>query len=432
LTLRGLASIHPDLIFYYIKSLNLKFAEADSSRYLEFFQGIRELKREYFLQRNRWAIRQIDQLATYKLALEVIQSAQGHFQKLISETRGRTPTPEPKLEVDSNELDYFVVKYYQRDRKIDYDPGINYHDRRGALEDSLRKRFESTLLNLSSLRRVSHGNLIKDFLRYWYLYDSESAEAQGNGFASRFVLGVVEHYYLLDDQPNDLIKRPRLSVGGGVYYNRAYRLAETIPIVELGREFHIERPTQLPQRLFSIQYQVKLRRYLSVLSYLNFEIGMLTSRGEQQFLFFDDLPRSWSIKDENEVVIARYTEALRFRNGRMNISSMESYFAKLSVPVVVVTRGIMSELGLQIGKNRVSYTLEYNYSYRLTEERLRPRRRTTVLKEGESGDIRHDRTATQWVFSPTLDLVFYLPYRLSLTVSIFEKFSSMVVRFAIL
>jgi hypothetical protein len=107
---------------------------------------------------------------------------------------------------------------------------------------------------------------------------------------------------------------------------------------------------------------------------------------------------------------------------------MESYIAKVAVPVLVPRRNIALDFGLQVVRNRVSYSVEYNYHYNLVEWHSWP---IIVLKDGDSGNIAKNKTLTQWHMSPSIDLVLYLPYGLSATASASQKFAYVTIGWTI-
>ncbi|MDZ7360933.1 MAG: hypothetical protein ONB46_09435 [candidate division KSB1 bacterium] len=426
--LTQLGEIHPDLIYHYFEFLNVQFTQPRSSQALISYRRFNTIKGHYLLRRHEWAKKQIKDLSKQQGPLEIIQLAQRHLEELSIEPEHRKPDEQQDLAIETNKLNYLAIQYYQWDQKINYIAGKDYLSERQAIEEKLRAEFVRKMSGLSSIHRLSHHKLISEFLRYWHLYENQPFGDQDPTFASAFVLAIEKHYYSLHDVPNDLIKPPRLAIAGGLYQNQVYQFTNRIPIVELNREFLLRKPTKFSQKMFSIQSRWPLRKYLTAFSYLNFQLAYLNSGGRQRFTFNNYIERFWSIQDTTTKIKTFYQEITQFKKGKINIHLQESYWGKLQTPIIIINKHVWLEAGVLITQNRIAYQVHYNYLYKLIETKYFPNgnQRTTVLKDGESGNRSQNKTLKHWFVTPSLACVIQLPYRLTLEADLFEKYATVM------
>ncbi len=429
--LAHLGEVHPDLIYHYFRFLNVILSQPHTPEAQIAHRRFSAIKHHYELRRQAWANKQIEYLYKQNSPYEVIELVKRHLEKLYLDFAPQQAEVYSDSLIKTNSLNYLAVRYYQRNRQIDYMPETNYFSQRRSIEIKFRTSFSKTLANLSAVPQLSHHELIRKFLRYWHLYEGQTGA--DSTFAGTFLVDVEKHYYSLRDIPNDLLKSPRLSITGGHFKNQFYRFRSRIPIIELNRELPLSKPTTFSQNLFSVQARLHLRNYLTAFSYLNVQLVSLQSREKLHFSFNNYIARYWSIKDTTTKITTFYDETTKFTKGKINIHLQKSYAARLSVPFIVINKHVLLEAGVLLGKNNISYQIQHNYRYRLVETKRLPNNTsiTTVLKDGESGERVQNKTLMQWFASPSLSGVVQLPYRLTLEVSFFENYVTAMAGFTL-
>jgi len=429
-----LGEIHPDLIYHYFEFLNVQLAQPGSSPAQMAYRRFNTIKHHYEWRRQIWAKKQIEYLHKQNSPHEVIELAKRHLEKLYAAFTPYEAGTHSNFSAKTDSLNYLAIQYYQRNQRIDYVPERDYLSQRRVIEAKFRVSFSKTLANLSAIPQLSHHELIRKFQRYWHLYERPTGANWDSTFASTFLLAVEKHYYSLRDIPNDLVKPPRLSMVGGFYQNQTHRFRGRIPIVELNHlDLPFNKPTDFSQNLLSLQFRLPLRHYLTAFSYLKIQLAFLDGGTQQRFMFNNTLFTYRIVKDTTTEVTTTYTESATFTKGEVNIKLQKSYVGKLSVPFIVVNKHVALEVGVLFGKNTIAHRIQHNYHYRLVETKRFPNNTstTTVLKDGESGNRVQNQTLTQWFASPSLSGVLQLPYRLTLEISLFEKYKTLMAGFTL-
>lgn len=428
-----LGELHPDLIYHYFYSLTVLFTQPGSAQAETAYRRFNALKHHFELRRETWAKKQRANLNKQDSPYEVIALVTRHLEKLYTDSTAQKTSIHSDFSVNADSLNYLVVQYYQRNQRLEYISAKDYLGQRQALEAKFRASFTKTLSNLSVIPKLEHHALSRKFLRYWFLYEDQPGEISDFTFASKFLLTLEEHYYSLRDIPNDLVKPPRFAIAGGLYQNKTYHFVRRVPIVELNRDLLLNKPTKFPQQMIAIQSRWPLRKYLTVFSHLSLQLGRLNSTASEDFTFNNNIERFWVVKDTMTKITTYYEESTKFTKGKASINQRESYLGRVNLPIIVINKHLWLEAGISISRNRITQQVQYNYRYKLVETKSSPtgNQTTRVLKDGASGDREQKQTLTRWFVSPNLGCVIQLPYRLTMEISLFKKYTTLIAGFTL-
>jgi hypothetical protein len=432
ITLLDLATIHPNLIYYFLSYLNVSTNQNNPEQIKKIYNDYLAQKENYTLQKKEWALAQIKNIKNLENTAEIQESVNKYFQKMIS-TKDSTSSPIDKKDntIDSNKLDFFVVQYYNRDRNLIYNKDMAYKTHRIQYERKFGKELKENYFDILKNSKLSISNFIENFLKYWYLFERPSQYHERDVLASNIILDILRKQYTFDNisEPEKKKSLP-IFVSIGMAKNKLFEHKETVNIKEFKRELDVVTPLDLSQTMVSLKGRLQLRKYYTILSYLDIQFSYIFSKPDQHNAFNRNNKHSEYFENEDGNVESELFQYVVVKNGLIKFNSQKSFALKLSLPVIIVTRNIKCEFGVQSAISNVSYNYKYDYDYTLTQTYFLPNDETTteLLNQGTSGFNEEKLTQRKWFFIPTIDLIVEFN-RLNLTAGLYQDYYSLNVGF---
>jgi hypothetical protein len=165
------SSIHPDLIFYYIRYLRnlleLKIKEPN-------LNGLKQLYilRDFYLtKRNNWLEYQVSHIEG-KDFIRIKNSAMvKDFEDYIEDV----DISNVITLVHNDSTEYFNFKFFKKNSKLHFDQSIDYYKSNLQILDSVARSINNNLTHLSNLNDDNALNILDKILNYWYLFTHDNA-----------------------------------------------------------------------------------------------------------------------------------------------------------------------------------------------------------------------------------------------------------------
>jgi hypothetical protein len=199
-------------------------------------------------------------------------------------------------------------------------------------------------------------------LQNWYLFADSNIEVAEKIQLYQIIEKIIEITYTT-------AQRPIYSISVGYSpYNITFTQTKVFPVT-FSRIFpsyseqpasyggpSVELKASLPQLVGAVGYKIYIKDYIDYLSYINIQLIVSISRG--QSTAGENTINNYSSSIDNFYVFTK--EILNWENTLKNINS---YNAKISVPVFVIGNSLFFELSLNAGL--LHYSSLINYDYRL-------------------------------------------------------------------
>jgi len=210
-----------------------------------------------------------------------------------------------------------------------------------------------------------------------------------------------------------------------------YEHQEKIKNPEFGREWDINTPLELSQTMISIKSRLQLRKYMTILSYLDFQFSYVYSKPIESVTIDKRYLYSASIEEDEGNIESELVETTTIKNGLLKFNFQKSFVLKLNVPIILITRNIKFEFGVQTGINNVSYDFNYDCNSNLTRYTFyKDETYTSVLKNDDRNYSENAKTQNNWFVIPTLDFVLEFN-RMNLNINFFKDYYSAAIGFRV-
>ncbi|HEX2865405.1 MAG TPA: hypothetical protein VHO03_00105 [Ignavibacteriales bacterium] len=349
--LREKSSLHPDLIYYYTVYYN-KLNENSFRREkddIRFKLYLNSIENSLIEKRNAWADRQIAVIDTMHKDPELKKRAQSLFSDLKSDLMKVPSNPEAQDSlVNENLLNFFTVYFYNPASYAKYHPDLRYSGYRKKEEDKLKAKTLSLYETSSRKDAYSNEELVSLILKRWYLLDLSPAPGE-------MVTNLLK-------QNDALTNHPNFSLGVNYSpFNYACNLNPSIEIKGLGRQEEFEFRNSIPQIGFSLGYRYYLKDVRGLFSSINFQFSFFTGASSKELSGSPGFSKAYA------ATVYNYHEDLKFSRFMVTPRSAQSFYMKVSTPMLFLLNTIGVDLGVYGGMNSLKYRFEYEYKYVKTE-----------------------------------------------------------------
>jgi hypothetical protein len=358
LTERG--KIHPELIYFNIEQLknlynkNMNQEEINNYTYLK--------QRYYLSKRNIFLNHQITKLNESAINQTVQRKCESYLSELIEDPYDSQDAIVDIYEVEHNLIDYIVYQYITRDTSLFYDSSKDYHLLRMEAQHLILKNFQDNYFLPNNQSDNYSESEIEQMLQNWYLFVDSNIEVAEKIQLYQMIEKIIEITYTT-------AQRPIYSINVGYSpYNYTFTQTKVFPVT-FSRIFpsyseqpasysgpSVELKASLPQLVGAVGYKIYIKDYIDYLSYINIQLIVSISRG--QSTAGENTINNYSSSIDNFYVFTK--EIINWENTLKNINS---YNAKISVPVFVIGNSLFFELSLNAGL--LHYSSLINYDYRL-------------------------------------------------------------------
>lgn len=418
--LRAKSSIHPDLIYYYITYYN-KLSEKSGilgENEANAFKVFLSLKENILLQkRNDWAERQIWIIDTMKTDHVLKNRVKDMFRELITELFDVSSYPQnADTLINESLLNYFSALFYNPESYKDYHSDLSYFSNKKDEETRLRERIFTLFEAAERKHPNSNAELISLILDRWYLFDTLPEDKSKRPEAGEMVINLLKQNAVISSNPN---------FSFGIMYspfNYACNLKPSIEIKGLGRKEEFALRNSIPQIGFSAGYRYYLKDVVGLFSSINF-----------QFLYFTRASlktpsNSLGFSRDYTASIYTYHEELSFSRSVVTPKSAQSFYVKISTPLLFLLNTISVDLGAYGGVNSLKYKYEYEYKYVKTEsyyagDMWDPHMYTRIMASGID-NRNYESTQDDIIFSPIIELSINSMGKVSMGIEVSLQYSS--------
>lgn len=397
--LRAKSSIHPDLLYYYVtyysklseKSGSLGESEANA------FKGFLSSKENILLQkRNDWAEKQMWVIDTINTDPVLKNRAKDMFRELITEMIDVSSYPQnADTSINESLLNYFSALFYNPESYKDYHSDLSYFSNKKEEETRLRERIFTLFEAAERKHPNSNAELISLILDRWYLFDTLPEDKTKRPEAGEMVFKLLKQNYTV-------LKQPKFSLGI-LYspYNNACDLKTSILIKGQGSNQEFELKNSIQQLGFSLGYKYYLKDVMGFFSCINFQLLYFTS------LSAKDVTSPQGYSNDYTRNAMNYHEELTFGKNILTPKSAQSYYLKVTTPVLFLLNTLSLELGAFAGMNRMDYKYSYSYYYINKETYLAgnmwdPKWYTHIIASG-SDSKEYESSVKDFIISPVLE-----------------------------
>ncbi|MGE5429591.1 MAG: hypothetical protein ACM3QX_00850 [Syntrophomonadaceae bacterium] len=356
--LRAKSSLHPDLIYYYITYYN-KLSESSSLQEQESnsFKGYLTSKENILIQkRNAWANRQIALIDTMKTDPALKNRAENIFRELITGLIDVSSFPQiADSSINERLLNYFSAAFYNPESFPEYHSDLSYSGYKMQEEVRLREKI-ITLFGASERKHPnSNAELISLILDRWYLFDTLTVDRSKYTEPGEMILKLLKQNY-------SVLKQPKFRLG--ILYsplNNACYLKTSIFIKGLERAQEFELKNSIKQLGLSLGYNYYIKEVMGLFSSINFQLLYFKSISTQE------ISSQTGFENDYTLNAIKYHDGLKFGKNILKPNSVQSYYLKITTPVLFFLNTVSLELGAFAGLNKMDYKYSYSYSYVKTE-----------------------------------------------------------------
>jgi hypothetical protein len=296
--------------------------------------------------------------------------------------------------IDTNKINYFVVKYFLSDPLLQYDKDKNYTLLRGDCEKDLLQNLNTMITNLKDKDKSIVPGFINRFIQNWQIINNYNKSIES-------LPAVFTKYYESDYSSSDM-KKYSAAVGYSflIFFNPKFVIRaqdfnlKDIPVSNIN----------LALNSFSIGYNYLLRKTISAFSYINLGLigifgSSVTHTGDNQYLY----TRFGSSMTASNNYTSEYLSAYNISAGN---TKYYGAYAKGTTPILVLTQDFLIEIGAAIGVNAIKTDIKYSYDY--AKVYVPPSGPSVGLGHGTNIKVNESKTKTSFYISPLIDVHYSL------------------------
>ena len=411
LSLSERGKIHPELIYYNIELLknltNKKFKQEEINNYTY------RKQKHYLSKRNLFFSDQIAKLNESTISQTILGKCESYLTEFIIDTIDSQEPIQNIYSLDQNLMDYIVYQFITRDTSLFYDSLTDYHLFRREAQHLILKNYLDNYSFPNNQPDSYSENEIEQMLQNWHLFADTNTELAQSMQLYQMMKIIIEYLYTTSQSTLYSI-----NVGYSPY-NYTFTQTKVFPIT-FSRIFpsYSEQPTsyggpsvelkaRLPQFVGAVGYKIYIKDYIDYLSYINLQLIISISRG--QSTAGENTVNNYSSSIDNYYVFTK--ETINWENKLKNINS---YNAKISVPVFVLDRSLYFELSLNAGL--LHYSSLINYDYRLDKREGYSLQYSHVIA-AVSGNGEIEISENHFNLYPTFDINFETGFSIHLVAS---------------
>jgi hypothetical protein len=419
------ARINPDLIYYYIEYLNCLYDQTKPDSIAANIKHFLDKKQFELVQdRNLWAKRNLEFLAKMNIDSRIKNKASQYFKNLILNIRSNPLNKTVTFEADSNKQDFFSYLFLSGNKNLSYNPDQNYTQMKKQIEDKLIIFYNQEYQELKKSNKIPDEKLTSDILKHWYLFKHDTEENNNEVHAFEFIYLTVKNFYTFKNQ-----KKWNLGIQY-VPYNTTIQLKHSIPIKD-DLDYNIYNENLSIQQLsVFVGYKFFLKNYIGPLSFINLKL----TAGKNISKLNPEPNKGFSKHYSTSGI--DYNQMLYFTKNELDLNSVYNFSIELSSPLYIINKSTYIEGCIFSGINIISFKTKYKYNYSLTSgyytgSLWNPYWYVHVDESIHSEEIIENKTDTEFVLFPSINIKYLLKSDLSLKMSIYYKYLSISVIYSI-
>jgi hypothetical protein len=296
--------------------------------------------------------------------------------------------------IDTNKINYFVVKYYRADPSLQYDKDKNYTLLRSSCEKDMLQNLNTMITDLKNKDKSIVPGFINRFIQNWQIINNYNKSIES-------LPAVFTKYYENDYSSTDMKK---YSAAAGysflIFYNPKF--------VITAQDFNLKdipvSNVNLALNSFSIGYNYLLRKTISAFSYIDLGLigifgSSVTHAGDNQYLY----TRFGSSMTASNNYTSEYLSAYNISAGNTKYYGV---YAKGTTPILLLTQNFIIEVGAAIGVNAIKTDIQYTYDY--AKVYVPPSGPSVGLGHGTNIKVNENKTKTSFYISPLIDIHYSL------------------------
>ena len=404
------AEIHPDLIYFHIKFINLKFdKKIDRKIVADFFQYQMTIEYQCVELRNKWIQNQINAIEkSWPDELTKNKAVKSLKEKLVPPML-KPKSIDPPVLIDKNMVDYFSFSFLTETEIEDYDPNVIYAKLKEKLYKDKINYFVDKYKNIISQKENVSLDLIPeiiDYLYIFYMYE-DYVKSQSDFQVYEYILKILELYYAP-------LNRSWFSLGGGFSTSNNFdNYSQNISYKNWN-----DRTLEFPVGLHFWSYQptitghIKvnfLKKHLTFFSYIKLYVSYSQNLNKHFITFSGDHVIDYYIRG-NE-----YTETLKFENPKITIQNLEIKTVGFSIPLITLFNKLVFEGAFNISNKTIEYEVDYKYYYSLVFKR------TNLLLIEHTGEERFKNREKFDATYPSLNIVYIFQHGIVFSTQLYSE-----------
>jgi hypothetical protein len=366
--LEAKAKLHPDLIYFQIEQIVNQYKDTNDVKFREITNFIHQKEIFYSSKRRDWANEQLIRLNELPLSSRIRSLSKSYYKVLIKDTSQYRYSALDPIVLDRNLMDFCSLLYSAQDTSIHYDSTKDYRNLLIEQYKSVLKLNEELYHSIDQMESTLSDNKIESILQPWYMYGDagiEFANHQDYHDAYQMIVKILEHNY-------STRRHPRFSITAGYCFNNStFTYANTLPVQYTTYFSYSKQPEtyynpeidinyHTRQYMISLGYKFFTMDYINMLSYVNFQLMFSWIANPIEM---NELKKINSNNKESNIDIST-NETLKHKS---TLHSMNTYTAKISVPVILIGKSLFLEVSANVGYLHLSSSTSYAYNMTKSE-----------------------------------------------------------------
>ena len=398
-------NLNPEILYWRINYFNEVISNKNSDAKKNGYNYLTKLISDNYKVRNAFFDKQL-------LIAEGLHNE--YSGKIIEYLSGRCQNPElsnlyeyNNPQVDSNKINYIVVKYYSRNSDLVYDQAIDYSLRRNACEkEALNNLFsiESDIDNPD--KELSMINL-DVFADHWLTLSNNQNSIDN-------MPAILNKYYQRKNSINGVKQFSAIVGYSGYSINNAYSYSFPVP----GFDSQINNGEKINLSVISFQagYKLFLKKTISLFSYVDFgfmgRYGSVGPKTENNQIF----NKNFDVIDADNYSM----DYLKLYNFNLSKTSYMGIYFRSLTPVFIISNYMFFEGGISLGADFRKSSVTYTYDYEMDKITYNNGYHTTPLGSGNNIVNSYDLSKITFYITPLIEARFSLlsPFIINLTVGV--------------
>jgi len=345
--LQNAESTDPELVYDFLLCFSSENRLFDAAKYQNYLKEASIKKGA----RRAWALSEIRRL--YSSPMDYTLKDLGiSFYRGMVDSESVNPAYELPKEYEVNKRDFFVYRYYTKDSVSEYNPQVNYSDKRNRYESDVIDRYKDYCVQFTTdPDTTTCGRMVNAIPKLWYVFEKRTTFDSASFSPSTLVELYVTHKYSFEQE------LPALGFGVVFDQNNSSRIDMRLPD-NPPTELSVRVPVIHNQYGISGFYRLQLKEIKSFLSYLKFEVTYLQNKSSYTYTPSLNQNQGYPVNDS---VYSEYF--VTTQRSSLTISSLSSFFFTVSTPLLYINKYILVEPSIGLAVNSISYAYDYAYTY---------------------------------------------------------------------
>jgi hypothetical protein len=380
------ASIHPELIYFYLSDLQLWFNAKDTIAAHLLNGYLTRLKTSYIFERSNWAKYQLKQIQEAKIEYELVNIGKSYVDDFRKPAVSKSAVAAIPIPIDSEKLDNVVLLYYQKYGFSISKLYTNAKMERALVEQNIINKFHQLVQSFSHEKNTEAypPSIINEYKTFWFLFPF--ASSLGIDSLSFIPNYLTYRYYSVNSSAP-------LSFSFMKVYNHSSTFNYRFHVLPTEYYYDVLATSDIDQPQFMVQgsYLYYLKPFKVPFSKLTFSLSYLWSNSKNENTTVD-------LHAETSHPIATFDQR------ELTMKSLRSIFFSITTPLIYINRSIVIEGGGLIGLSELHYSFNYRYRYE-------PDSLTSIKYSFSSAD----QVQRQFIYMPIIKMIVDLPYSISLS-----------------